>query len=226
MPQVILEFLSFASFIKIPDECLSEFELIWNLSRLMDEEKRIENQHDSKSKGLDVSTHTNIKSSQKDIDTIYGIVCTHRNRKFDFPLFISALLKGPIDLKSKKKLMTKIVIRPELYKDALRIMTKDVFKCSRDQLPYYVFWYSNLSMFGVDQLENYNFYDLIRILFTQIPLAISRFFITLVSLFGISRCCGDIYITRHVILAAPIFALVSNIYYTARIIFDKYENFE
>ena len=32
-----------------------EFELIWNLSRLIDEKKRIENQNDSKGKGPDVS---------------------------------------------------------------------------------------------------------------------------------------------------------------------------
>ena len=213
---MIQEFLTCASLFKIPDESFLEFEIIYKFAQVLFEKKIFV---DSKSIGL--------YPKPIDLASMYMVIWLFPN--FDFPLLTSFFLKLPIDSTLKEDLMPAISMRPELYKDSLRIMAKDVFNCTRDLLPGWAFIFNKISMLKRDQLINFNSHELKRIIFKHRHLAILRLVMIFVPLYIICPCRDDkniTNITRYLILAAYVFEAMRTIYYLLWNISDEYENFK
>ena len=220
MPKMIREFLTCASLFKVPDEAFLEFEIIYKLARFLLEKKMFLG---SKS----IGHYKKTESRTTYLASIYRIIRLYPN--FDFPLFTLSLLKLPMDWTFKENLMSAISMRPELYKDSLRIMAKDVFNCRREQLPIFAFYSKKISKLKCDQLIKFNSHELMRIFFKHRRFAILRLVIISVPLFIISPFRDDINITnitRYLILAAYVCEVMRTIYNMLQNISDEYENFK
>ena len=137
IPQVIKELTYFSELTGISDECINEFEMIWKISHFLDENRWIKDQKDLISKGLEIDSNMIFEYRPIDISVVFIIIYSFR--ELDFPIFFSEFLQGFTDERIKKKLIPIILLRPEIYKDALRILAKDIYKCGRDRLSYRIY---------------------------------------------------------------------------------------
>lgn len=220
------DFDTFVSNIKsrsMPPEALNEFEIIWKITRLSEEQKAIKRQSFLRAGGLAIDTNKIFKPIN--IDIFFDINSKHKN--IHFPALTLGLLKTEsIDDHFKKKLIPKIFSKPEHYNESLHVLAKEIFKCKRNRLPFMSFKDEVVERSETYPLITYSHRENIRIIMKHSYLALAE--ISLNTFAGLAL----IYVLREYTTALyPILIvyltlglkIVYNLFKNCR---DEYENFK
>ena len=223
IPQVIKELTYFSELTGISDECIDEFEIIWKISHFLDENRWIKDQKDLISKGLEINSNLNLEYRPIDISVVFIIIYSFR--KLNFPVLISEFLKGFTDERIKKKLISIILLRSEIYKDALRILAKDIYKCKRDRLIYRIYDDGDAEKSELKILNGYNSRVKNEIIYRHHGIAAMHIFnLSLITLIIISTFWNNEAILRTV--TAVFFILAVRIIYKLNANWwNEYESF-
>lgn len=122
MPEVVRDYKTFSPDTRITSKRLKEFEIIWKIARYIDQKRQFDEHLRS----------DDFRPMVIDIDAVYLLNLAFHN--LHFPALTIDLLKVPRTNLSRSELLRKTFSRPEIYKDCLRYLTKEFYRCKRSEL--------------------------------------------------------------------------------------------
>lgn len=226
MSLVTKDFDAFVSNIKsrnMPPEALNEFEFIWKITRLSEEQKAIKRQSELRARGQAVEMRQIFKPIN--IDIFFDINSKYKN--LHFPALTLGLLKTEsIDVLFKKKLIPKIFSKPELYNESLHVLAKEIFKCKRNQLPLMSYKDNILERSETYPLITYNHRENIRITMKHSYSALAEISRNTFAGLALINVFGQYTIVLYSILIVYLTLGLKIIYYLFKNCRDEYENFK
>ena len=179
MPEVVRDYKTFSPDTRITSKRLKEFEIIWKIARYIDQKRQFEEHLRS----------DDFRPIIIDINAVYLLNLAFHN--IHFPALTIDLLKVQRTNLSRSELIRKTFSRPEIYKDCIRYLIKEVYRCKRSDLVDCVCADGHISRRDLKKWEKYDLHIMNEIISKHIGVACLQAIIVILTGLAIGFYVGE-----------------------------------